>query len=52
MNALKLWRKQFILVWFAAMIWQCAVPAQDNSADLPPSPFSLPASTEPQSAWY
>jgi len=29
-----------------------SVPAQTNSVDLPPSPFSLPATTGPQSASY
>jgi hypothetical protein len=34
------------------MLCSSSVPAQINPLDLPPSPFSLPASTEPQSAWY
>jgi hypothetical protein len=36
----------------AAVVSPSSVPAQNDSADLPPSPFSLPASTVPQSAWY
>ena len=44
--------KKIITVLFAGMLCSFSVSAQINPLDLPPSPFSLPASTEPQSAWY
>jgi len=34
----------------AVLVGSHTTPAQTNPLDLPPSPFSLPASTEPQSA--
>ena len=43
------WRR-LILVLLAAVFFSPAVRAQNILADLPPSPFSLPASTVPQSA--
>ena len=48
----KLRMKRIITILFAAMLCSSSIPAQINPTDLPPSPFSLPASTEPQSAWY
>jgi len=44
--------KKIITVLFAWMLCSFSVSAQINPTDLPPSPFLLPASTEPQSAWY
>jgi hypothetical protein len=44
--------KKIITILFAGMAFSSSVPAQTNPLDLPPSPFSLPASTGPQSAWY
>jgi hypothetical protein len=52
MNDLKQRTKKLITVLFVGMICSSSVPAQINPADLPPSPFSLPASTEPQSVSY
>ena len=45
------WFRSSIILsaWLAGLA--CA-PAQINPTDLPPSPFSLPATTEPQSATY
>jgi hypothetical protein len=44
--------KKIITILFAVMLCLFSVSAQTNPLDFPPSPFSLPASTEPQSAWY
>ena len=52
MNDLKLRTKKIINVLFVGMMCLSSVPAQINPVDLPPSPFSLPASTEPQSASF
>jgi hypothetical protein len=52
MNDLKLLMKKILPVLFVGVLCSSSVPAQTNPLDLPPSPFSLPASTEPQSAWY
>ncbi len=52
MNYFKPRTKKIITVLFVGMICSSSVPAQINPMDLPPSPFSLPASTEPQSASY
>jgi hypothetical protein len=52
MNDLKLRMKEIIAIMFVGILCSSSVPAQTNPLDLPASPFSLPASTEPQSAWY
>ena len=52
MNDLKLLMKKILPVLFVGVLCSSSVPAQTNPLDLPPSPFSLPASTEPQSASY
>ena len=44
--------KKIVAIMFVGILCSSSVPAQTNPLDLPPSPFSLPASAEPQSAWY
>jgi hypothetical protein len=44
--------KKIVAIMFVGILCSSSVPAQTNPLDLPPFPFSLPASTEPQSAWY
>ncbi len=42
-----------VVVWMGVLACLSCQSAQNSSpADWPPSPFSLPASTVPQSAWY
>src|ERR1039457_6494474 len=52
LNGLKLPMNKIITILFAGMVCSSPVSAQIIPTDLPPSPFSLPASTEPQSARY
>ena len=52
MDDLKLRMKKIITIMFVGILCSSSVSAQTNPLYLPPSPFSLPASTEPQSAWY
>jgi hypothetical protein len=52
LDDLKLRMKKIITIMFVGILCSSSVSAQTNPLDLPPSPFSLPASTEPQSAWY
>ena len=52
MNDLYQQIKKIIVVLVAGMLCSFSVSAQINPTDLPPSPFSLPASIEPQSASY
>jgi hypothetical protein len=43
---------RLVMVLLAGVIGPPDISAQINPTDLPPSPFSLPAATEPQSASY
>ncbi len=51
-DILKLRMKKLIAALLVGFMGSFSVPAQTNPVDLPPSPFSLPASTEPQSASF